>query len=130
MQIHRLTTLPAIIFLGWMIGINADPGDIAMSESNTVKIALCQIFALDGDREGNFVRIENALEEAKGKGAEIACLPETMIYGWVNPDAHQRAHPIPGEDSDRLCRLARKFSIYICAGLAEKEQGQIGRAHV
>lgn len=29
-----------------------------------MKIAVCQIFSLDGDREGNVVRIENALREA------------------------------------------------------------------
>lgn len=84
-------------------------------------IAMCQIFSLDGDKRGNFVRIENAVREAKAGGAEIACLPETALLGWVNPDAHERARPIPGPDSDRLCRLAGDYDIYICAGLAEKD---------
>jgi len=87
----------------------------------TVKIAMCQIFVLDGDREGNFVRIENAVAEAKAGGAQIACLPESIILGWENPEAHKRAYPIPGPDSDRLCELAKKYSIYICAGLDEKD---------
>lgn len=85
------------------------------------KAAICQIFCLDGDRRGNFVRIENAIREAKDAGANIACFPETALLGWVNPDAHKRAHPIPGEDSDRLCRLAEDSDLHLCAGLAEKE---------
>jgi len=86
----------------------------------SIKIAMAQIFSLDGDRCGNFVRIENAIREAKNGAAEIVCFPETVILGWVNPDAHERAYPIPGEDSGRLCELAKKYRIYLCAGLAEK----------
>jgi predicted amidohydrolase len=87
----------------------------------TAKAAICQIFCLDGDRRGNFVRIENAIREAKDAGADIACFPETALLGWVNPDAHKRAHPIPGENSDKLCRLAKDYDLNICIGLAEKE---------
>ncbi|MHC4227665.1 MAG: carbon-nitrogen hydrolase family protein [Planctomycetota bacterium] len=87
----------------------------------TVKVAICQIFSLDGDRRGNLVRIENAMREAKDAGADIACFPETVLLGWVNSDAHERAHPIPGPDSDYLCKLAKDFDMYLCAGLAEKE---------
>jgi predicted amidohydrolase len=57
----------------------------------TIKVAMCQIFSLDGDRGGNFVRIENAVRQAKDAGAEIICFPGTVILGWVNPDAHKRA---------------------------------------
>lgn len=88
---------------------------------NAIRIAMCQIVCLDGDRRGNLARIENAVAEAAGMGAEMMCLPETAILGWVNPDAHQRAHPIPGEDSQRLCEMARKHRIHLCAGLDEKD---------
>jgi predicted amidohydrolase len=87
----------------------------------TIKIAMAQIFSLDGDRAGNFVRIENAIQEAKDGSADIICFPEMVILGWVNPDAHDRACPIPGEDSGRLCELAKKYEIYLCASLAEKD---------
>lgn len=89
-------------------------------QMKTIRIAMCQIFALDGDRSGNFVRIENAIREAKDADADIICFPETTILGWVNPDAHKRAYPIPGKDSQRLCELAKKYETYLCAGLAEK----------
>lgn len=92
----------------------------ARTEDRSIRVAICQIFCLDGDRSGNFARIENAVAEAKRAGADIACLPETAILGWVNPDAHSRAYPIPGEDSERLCRLAALHRIFLSAGLAEK----------
>jgi predicted amidohydrolase len=87
----------------------------------TVRIAMCQIVCLDGDRRGNLARMEWAVAEAAQAGAEIACLPESAIYGWVNPDAHQRAQPIPGEDSQRLCEIARRHGVFLCIGLDEKD---------
>jgi predicted amidohydrolase len=91
------------------------------AQDNHVAIALAQILCLDGDREGNFLRIENAISEAKGKGAQIVTLPESCILGWENPAAHFRADPIPGKDSDRLCGLARKYGVYLNIGLDEKD---------
>lgn len=91
------------------------------TKDKNVRVAMCQIFCLDGDREGNFVRIENAIIDAIDQGAEIVCFPETSILGWVNIDAHERANPIPGNDSQRLCKLARKYKVHLCIGLAEKE---------
>jgi predicted amidohydrolase len=87
----------------------------------TIKLAMCQIFSLDGDRNGNFVRIENAIAQAKDAGVEIICFPETIILGWINSDAHKRAYSIPGKDSARLCKLAEDYQAYLCVGLAEKE---------
>jgi predicted amidohydrolase len=86
-----------------------------------IKTAICQIFCLDSDRRGNLIRIENAIREAKDAGAEIACFPETAILGWVNPDAHKRAQPIPGEDSDKLCKFAKDYDLYLSIGLVEKK---------
>lgn len=86
---------------------------------------MCQIFCLDGDRSGNLVRIENAIREAKKVDADIACFPETALLGWVNPEAHERAHPIPGEDSDVLSQMAQKYEIHMCIGLAEKEEDRL-----
>jgi predicted amidohydrolase len=91
----------------------------------TTKAAICQIFCLDGDRRGNFIRIENAIREAKDAGADIACFPETALLGWVNPDAHKRSLLIPGEDSDKLCKLAKDYNLYLCIGLAEKQGGNL-----
>jgi predicted amidohydrolase len=86
-----------------------------------VRLAICQILVIDSDREGNFRRIEYALEQASAQHAQIAVFPESSILGWENPDAHKMATPIPGADSDRIASLARKYSLMIAIGLDEKD---------
>jgi predicted amidohydrolase len=87
----------------------------------SVRLAICQILVIDGDREGNFRRIEYALDQAESQHAQIAVFPESSILGWENPDAHHLAAPIPGADSDRIAALARKHSLMIAIGLDEKD---------
>ena len=94
-------------------------------EKRKIRVAMCQIFCLDGDSSGNLVRIENAIREARQAEADIACFPETALRGWVNPESHEKAHPIPGVDSKRLCMLADKYGIYLCIGLAEKDGNKL-----
>ena len=86
-----------------------------------VRLAICQILVIDSDREGNFRRIEYALEQAAAQHAQIAVFPESSILGWENPDAHKMASPIPGPDSDRIASLARKYGMMIAIGLDEKD---------
>ncbi|MDR3772527.1 MAG: carbon-nitrogen hydrolase family protein [Terracidiphilus sp.] len=87
----------------------------------TVRLAVCQILVIDSDREGNFRRIEYALEQAEAQHADIALFPESSILGWENPEAHRLAEPIPGKDSDRIAGLARKYKVMIAIGLDEKD---------
>jgi predicted amidohydrolase len=90
-----------------------------------VRLAICQILVIDSDREGNFRRIEDALEQAQAQHAQIAVFPESSILGWENPDAHRLAEPIPGKDSDRIATLARKYDLMIAIGLDEKAGDQL-----
>ncbi len=94
---------------------------ISAGAQEFVKVALAQIQCISSDTSGNIQRIEYALQDAVQKGAQIVCFPETSLYGWVNPEAHKMASTIPGKDADILCSLAKKFGIYICVGLCEKE---------
>ncbi|MGQ9525987.1 MAG: carbon-nitrogen hydrolase family protein [Armatimonadota bacterium] len=84
-------------------------------------VAVCQILCIDGDREGNFRRVEYALETAARARLGVACFPESCILGWENPDAHLLAESIPGRDSDRVAQLARKHSLMIAIGMDEKD---------
>ncbi len=90
-------------------------------ETRLVRVAVCQTFCIDSDREGNLRRIEYALEEAAEQGAEIACFPETAILGWTNAEAHELADAIPGATTDRLGTLAKKYGMMISIGLCEKD---------
>jgi hypothetical protein len=103
----------AIIVIGVVINF--------LGQKNGAKAAICQILIIDGDREGNLVRIENAIAEAKAQNAELVCFPEASILGWLNPEAHNNACPIPGPDSDRLCEFAKKYKVHLCVGLEEKD---------
>lgn len=96
-----------------------------MNTLNEITIALAQILCIDGDRSGNFLRIENAIIEAKAKKAEIIVFPESAILGWVNPDAYARATEIPGADAEILCALAKKYKVYVCIGIDEKANDQL-----
>jgi len=109
-----LLALPVVFLFGAAgKGRAAHPGK--------VRVAMCQILCVDGDREGNFERVEQALTKAKKRRARIACFPETAILGWVNPEAHRLAHPVPGKDTRRLVRLARQYDLMLCVGIAEKQ---------
>ena len=88
---------------------------------------MCQILSIDGDREGNFRRIEYALETAKAAGANIATFPESVILGWENPDAHRLATPIPGADSDRIAALAKKYGLMISFPMVGRRRSRSGR---
>ena len=85
-----------------------------------VRVAVCQILVIDSDREGNFRRIEYALDRAESEHADIAVFPESAILGWENPEAHRLAEPIPGKDSLRIAALARQYKLMIAIGLDEK----------
>ncbi len=93
--------------------------------SATVRVAAAQIFCLDGDKPGNLVRIENAMQEAKAQAVDIICFPEMALLGWVNPAAHDLAQPIPGKDTEALAALARKYQMYVVVGLGEKVGDQL-----
>jgi hypothetical protein len=110
----------ALIF-AFLVLLPAAFGASANAAKKTVRLAVCQILVIDSDREGNFRRIEYALDQAEAQGAQIAVFPESSILGWENPEAHRLAAPIPGADSDRIAALARKHKIMIAIGLDEKD---------
>ena len=60
------------------------------------------------------------LERAEAEHADLAVFPESSIPGWVNPEAHQMAYPIPGADSYRIAELARKYKLMIAIGMGER----------
>ncbi len=121
-QVMSFKYLIVLLLLPLLIIINLNN---VYGQQKQVKVALAQICCLDGDRAGNFVRIENAIIEAKEKGAEIVCFAEASILGWINPDAYKRAYPIPGEDSNRLCELAKKHNVFLSIGLVEKDNDKL-----
>lgn len=92
------------------------------AKKRLLRIAVCQTLCVDGDREGNLGRVEAALAEAAREEADLACFPETALLGWVNPDAHRLADPIPGPTVARLQALAKCHHLMLAIGIAEKAE--------
>jgi len=90
-----------------------------------MRIAIAQIECIESDRKGNLIRIENAIKEATLFNADLIAFPESIILGWINPEAFELAYPIPGLDSDFICNLAERNSIHVCIGLDEKQGDQL-----
>lgn len=86
-----------------------------------IRVGVCQTLCIDSDKEGNLRRIGYAVEQAAEGGAQIACFPECAVLGWINPEAHALADPIPGATTDRLGAFAREHKIMISIGLCEKD---------
>jgi predicted amidohydrolase len=104
------------------VGTTEDQGAaITRRMVNKARVAVCQILCIDGDAEGNYRRVEYAVEEAARQRAVLACFPESAILGWINPDAHNLADPIPGAITGRLAALARRYKLMICIGMDEKD---------
>ncbi|TWT80286.1 D-alanyl-D-alanine dipeptidase [Planctomycetes bacterium CA13] len=105
--------------------VDVDSLSVKESTEHSLRVAIGQIACMDSDLPGNLVRVENAIIRAKQENADLVCFPEMALRGWVNPVAHELAKPIPGHDSDCLCKLAKKHQVYISVGLAEKEDEEL-----
>jgi predicted amidohydrolase len=86
-----------------------------------LKAAMAQMRCNPADVDGNIARIHATAEAAAHHGAAAVFFPETVDFGWVNPEAHARADSIPGPLSQRLARLAQKLNLWIGVGLCEKD---------
>ena len=67
-------------------------------------------------------RAEELIEIAKDNNSDIALLPECIDFGWTHPSGIKNSDTIPGKYSDQLCEMAKKYKIYICVGLTEKDK--------
>ncbi len=72
--------------------------------------------------EENFAELERRLEEAARFSPDLVCLPECTLSGYLyEPDDFDRfAEPLNGPTAQRLADLARRFGVYLCAGLLER----------
>lgn len=87
-----------------------------------MKIAMIQMLVTPGAPEENLRRAELRVAEAAEKGCDCAVLPECMDLGWAAASALEKAEPIPGKTSDRLCALARRHRICLVAGITERDE--------
>ena len=95
-----------------------------MSRSATpFTVALVQM-RCSADPDDNLQRALAALREAKGRGAQVACLPELFRgpYFCQTEDSAKfdLAEPIPGPTSTALAALAKELGLVIVGSLFER----------
>jgi predicted amidohydrolase len=87
-----------------------------------IKLAIAQPRCTDSDLDGNLARIASLTKRAAAEGARIVFFPETVDLGWVNPDAHRLAEPVPGGKAAQvICTLAKEHGVWIGIGVNEKD---------
>ncbi len=69
----------------------------------------------------NLQQFAKYLEIAAGQDADIVCLPEGSTMVGTGLDYIAASEPVPGPSTDFLGQIARKHSMYIIAGLLEKD---------
>lgn len=91
-------------------------------EKSTLKLAMAQMLVDGGERQNNLNRAVERIEEAAKNKADIILLPEAMDLGWTHSAAKTEAELIPGGSTfNTLAKAAKKYGIYICAGIIEKD---------
>jgi predicted amidohydrolase len=90
-----------------------------------LKVGMIQLLVEGGEPERNLERALKYINIAAKDKIDIALLPETLDLAWTHPSAKKEAEPVPGKYSNILSEAAKQHSIYICAGLTEKDGDKI-----
>ena len=93
--------------------------------TEVLKIGMGQLLVEGGEPERNLKRAGKMLEEAAEKSCRLVLLPECLDLAWTHPSAKTEAQPIPGPYSDILCKLAKTYNLYLCAGLTERSEDKV-----
>jgi predicted amidohydrolase len=86
-----------------------------------LKIALGQLLIEGGEPERNIERAEELIFKANQEKCDMILLPECLDYGWTHPSSIKHAKTIPGKFSDQFSIFAKKYKIFVCLGLTEKD---------
>ena len=93
--------------------------------TEVLKIGMGQLLVEGGEPERNLKRAGKMLEDAAEKSCRLVLLPECLDFAWTHPSAKTEAQPIPGPYSDILCKLAKTYNLYLCAGLTERSKDKV-----
>jgi len=94
-----------------------------VSATKPRKVVLGAIYHRPRESSGPAQNLESFarfLRVAGERGADIVCLPEGVTVIGTGKDYLEVAEPIPGPTTRALGELARRYSMYIVAGLYER----------
>jgi len=95
---------------------------IDAQETRTLKLAMAQMLVEGGEKQSNLNRAVARIEEAAKNKADIVLLPEAMDLGWTHSAAKTESEPVPeGSNYKTLAAAAKRYKVYVCAGIIEKD---------
>src|SRR5690242_15968877 len=90
-----------------------------------MRVGMGQILVEGGAAALNLDRAVAMIRKAAEAGCQAVVLPECLDLGWTWPEARRLAAPIPGERSAQLAAAARRFGIWVVAGLTERDADRV-----
>ena len=93
-----------------------------------LRVAAAQLEITLGEREVNISRARLLLGEAKQQGAELVLLPELWTTGYDLERAAELAINLTHDSNNKIAKLAREFSVYLCGSVLEKRDGRFFNA--
>ncbi|NIP38227.1 MAG: acyltransferase [Candidatus Dadabacteria bacterium] len=94
-----------------------------MSDKKLYKIGLIQI-ACTGNERDNVKKAVSGVEDAAKNNAKVICLPELFKTRYFckseNPENFDLAEPIPGANTKKFSKLAKKLKVVIILPIFEK----------
>jgi predicted amidohydrolase len=96
-----------------------------------IRIAAVSMKSVVGETSENLARMEKFVEEAHQQAVKLICFPEMCITGYsIQEDILPHGQRVPGPASDLVVGMAKRYSMAILAGLAEKMQdGSLCMSH-
>src|SRR6476646_4382963 len=94
-------------------------------------IAAAHIDIAFADRERNFARMVEVLNETATKGAKLTVFPEAALTGYcfnALEEARAQAEPIPGPSTERMIQVCRKLGVFVVYGMLEADGERVFNA--
>ena len=97
----------------------------------TVRVAAVSMNGRLGEPERVLRAIDEWCERAAAERAELVLFPELVIHGHCTPNTWALAEPVPdGPSVAKLCEIARRHRLVVCAGMSEKENDVVFNTQV
>lgn len=119
MKVNWAKLLQRIIIL---IFVSPAMNSFSQTTGKCFKLALVQMYVEPGNLEKNLSHAEALINEAANGKADVVLLPEVMDLGWTHSSAKTLSSKIPnGKTCSHMSKLAKKYQVYLCFGMVEKE---------
>lgn len=94
-----------------------------MGGKREVTVAAIQLDVILGDLEATYIKVANWVDKAAEAGADVALFPELILSAGysLGEKFHEIAEPVPGPTTTALGAKAREHSMYVIAGIAERD---------